>query len=87
MADGRWLHTPCHLGGPQRFTTGGQNQQWPQIGGMHVFFVSSWVIFCVVKLCNFFCGKREYKKIVKACNIICGKRKCKTFVTSSSFLR
>ena len=25
----RWLHYPCHLGGPYHFTTGGQNRWWP----------------------------------------------------------
>ena len=25
----RWLHHPCRLGDPHRFTVGGQNQKWP----------------------------------------------------------
>ena len=28
----RWLHNPCHLGGPHRFKGGGQNQKWPTSG-------------------------------------------------------
>ena len=28
----RWLHHPCRLGGPQRVTAGGQNQNWPSSG-------------------------------------------------------
>ena len=28
----RWLHNPCRLGGPHRFKSGGQNQQWPTSG-------------------------------------------------------
>ena len=28
----RWLHNPCHLGGPHRFRAGGRNQSWPTSG-------------------------------------------------------
>ena len=28
----RWLHNPYRLGGPHRFTAGGQNQKWPTSG-------------------------------------------------------
>ena len=28
----RWLHHPCHLGDPHRFTAGGQNQKCPTTG-------------------------------------------------------
>ena len=28
----RWLPNPCRLGGPHRFTAGGQNQKWPTSG-------------------------------------------------------
>ena len=26
------IHIPSHLGGPHRFTAGGQNQKWPTSG-------------------------------------------------------
>ena len=28
----RWLHNPCHLGGPQRFRAGGRIRGGPQVG-------------------------------------------------------
>ena len=28
----RWLHDPCRMGGPHRFTARGQNQKWPTSG-------------------------------------------------------
>ena len=28
----RWLHNPCHLGGPHRFRAGGRNRKWPTSG-------------------------------------------------------
>ena len=28
----RWLHNPCHLGGPRRFKGGGGIRSGPQVG-------------------------------------------------------
>ena len=28
----RWLHNPCHLGGPHRFRAGGKIRIGPQVG-------------------------------------------------------
>ena len=28
----RWLHNPCHLGGPHRFGAGGRIRSGPQVG-------------------------------------------------------
>ena len=30
----RWLHNPCRLGGPYRFTAGGRIRCGPQVGKM-----------------------------------------------------